>query len=171
MKSASSPKKRTQQKSFTSKKMVLKSDKPITTLTSPKKNPIFLKKAKKVSKIAVKKLLLSPYFQKITKVSAIMFFGCFALYGVYTFIGTSFANEVVISKSEIISRVGKLTALPENEEPDDVVRVQDANALKKQNDFYKDAEEGDYVIIYKRMAVLYDLRNNTIVAVRKTSGE
>ncbi len=87
-------------------------------------------------------------------------------YGLYHLVGRTFANEVVISKSEIVSRVSKLTALPPYD-PDDVVRVEDENNLRKQNAFYRDIKEGDYIIMYKDMAVIYDLRNNTIVAMRK----
>jgi hypothetical protein len=90
-----------------------------------------------------------------------------SLYGVYNLVSKTFANEVVISKSEIVSRVSKLTPLPEGS-PRDVVRVEDENNLKKQNEFYKDVKEGDYVLMYKDMAIIYDLRNNSIVAMRRT---
>ena len=81
-------------------------------------------------------------------------------------IGKSFANEVVISKSEIVSRVSKLTSLPMGE-PSDIVRVQDPEDLKKQNAFYKDIEEGDYILIYPTLAVIYNLRSNQVVAVKQ----
>jgi hypothetical protein len=47
--------------------------------------------------------------------------------------------------------------------------VEDGVNLQKQNLFYKDVKEGDYILIYKDVAVVYDLRSNTIVAMRKTS--
>lgn len=85
----------------------------------------------------------------------------------YVYISKSFANEVVISQSEIISRVSLLTTLPP-EEPYEIVRVQDEEALRKQNSFYQEVKEGDYILVYKHMAVIYDLRNNVLVAIKKT---
>ena len=90
-----------------------------------------------------------------------------ALYGAYAFIGNTFANDIIVSKSEILTRVGKHTDLPSNE-PEAVVRVQDPNTLKKQNSFYENVKEGDYIIIYPKMAVIYDLRNDSIIALKRT---
>jgi hypothetical protein len=88
------------------------------------------------------------------------------LYGSYIYIGKTFANEVIVSQSEIIARVAKLTSLPQ-EDPYEIVRVQDQDDLRKQNPFYKDVKEGDYIIMYKNAAIIYDLRNNAIVAMKR----
>ncbi len=147
----------------TQKRLVTKkvNKKPLNSLSS---------RLEKQSKIALRSTLLSPLFQKSVKIVAITIFISTTLYGVYQLIGKTFANEVVISKSEIVSRVAKLTPLP-TEPPYDVVRVEDETDLKKQNEFYKDVKEGDYILMYKEMAIIYDLRSNSIVATRKMSKE
>ena len=122
---------------------------------------------KRYGKQTLRDLLLSKTFSNSFKV----FIGCLivgsALYGAYAFIGNTFANDVVVSKSEILSRVAKHAELPSGD-PDAVVRVQDAGTLKKQNDFYANVKEGDYVVMYPQLAVIYDLRNDSIVALKRT---
>lgn len=120
---------------------------------------------KKFSKRATRSILLSSPFQYSVKALGVGVIVASSLYGVYHFAGKTFANEVIISKSEIVSRVSKLAPVPE-EPPYDVVRVEDGVNLQKQNPFYKDVKEGDYILIYKDMAIVYDLRSNAIVAMR-----
>mgnify|MGYP000905387328 CR=1 FL=1 len=127
-----------------------------------------LRKYKRYAKQGVKSMLLSPLFHSSFKVLTGLLLTSSLLYGSYVYVGKTFANEVVISQSEIISRVSKLTTLPD-EEPSEIVRVQDKETLRKQNDFYKDIEEGDYILMYKDMAVIYDLRGNRIVAIKRTN--
>lgn len=91
-----------------------------------------------------------------------------ALYGAYALIGNSVANDVVVSKSEIVARVGKHIELPAGD-PEAVVRVQDAETLQKQAPLYENVKEGDYILIYPSLAVVYDLRNDRIVALKSTS--
>ncbi|MFA5132322.1 MAG: hypothetical protein WC444_03290 [Candidatus Paceibacterota bacterium] len=122
---------------------------------------------KRYGKQTLRDLLLSKTFGKSFKVLLGLMITGSALYGAYAFIGNTFANDVIVSKSEILLRVGKLTSLPQGE-PDAVVRVQDAETLKKQKDFFADVKVGDYVIMYPGMAIIYDLRNNSIVALKRT---
>ncbi len=116
--------------------------------------------------MTLRSILLSHTFHKAAKLVVIGLMLGGASYGAYSFIGTTFAKEVVISKSEILSRIGKLTAIP-SEEPYNIVRVQDGEDLKKQNEFYKDIKEGDYIVIYHDLAIIYDLRNDVIVATKR----
>lgn len=134
-------------------------------ITSP-----YFKKIKRYTKQGIKSLLLSRAFHSSFKIFswAIISFGL--VYVSYFFISKTFANEVVVSQSEIVARVAKLTPLP-NEEPYEIVRVQDETDLRKQNSFYKDVKEGDYIIMYKNVAVIYDLRANAVVAVKYVEGE
>jgi hypothetical protein len=90
-----------------------------------------------------------------------------ALYGAYALIGNTLANDVVVSKSEILARVAKLTPLP-TISPDAVVRVQDSATLKKQNSFYENVKEGDYIVMYPGLAIIYDLRNDSVVALKRS---
>lgn len=133
---------------------------------SAKNNVSYGKKIRRFAKQGVKSMLLSKAFHATFKVSVGILVSSGLVYGSYLFIGKTFANEVVVSQSEIVARVAKLTTLPQ-ESPYEIVRVQDEEDLKKQNAFYKDIKEGDYILIYKDMAVIYDLRANTIVAMKK----
>lgn len=141
--------------------------KKIPSKTSKKIASPYSKKFKRYAKQGVKSLLLSPTFHSAFKILSVAFVSFGLLYASYFFIGKTFANEVVVSQSEIIARVSKLTLLP-SETPYEVVRVQDETDLRKQNPFYKDIKEGDYILIYRDLAVIYDLRDNTIVGIKRT---
>lgn len=126
------------------------------------------KSIKRNSKIALRSMLLSRTFHTTFKVLVGVMVSAGLFYGSYIAIGKTFANEVVISKSEIVSRVQKLTSLvPMDQDPYDIVRVQDPEDLKKQNEFYKDVEEGDYILMYPNIAVIYNLRNNKIAGIKQ----
>jgi hypothetical protein len=157
-----SPSQVVKKKSKSSPKDVRKS-KP--SATKKVKSPYF-KRIKRSVKQGAKAVLLSPVFHSAFRVIATVFVSSLLIYSSYFFIGKTFANEVVISQSEIIARVGVLTSLPQ-EAPYEIVRVQDEEALRKQNLFYKDINEGDYILIYKNLAVIYDLRNNTIKGIKR----
>ena len=122
---------------------------------------------KRRSKQALRGMLLSKLFHTGFKivVGVLLFSG--VSYGLYSYYNPTLKNDVVVSKSEIVDRVSKLTTIPEGE-PDAVVRVQDPDTLKKQNIFYTNVKEGDYIVMYPKMAVIYDLRNNSIVAEKRT---
>ena len=159
-----------QSKSKTSTKVPTRKESVTRKVVSSKKTSPVLKKVKRYSKEKLRSLLLSPTFHVAFKVFFGLLISSGLFYGSYLVIGRSFANEVVISKSEIISRVGKLTPLPK-EEPYDIVRVQDPDYLKKQNLFYKDIEEGDYILMYPNLAVIYNLRSNRVVGVKQGGEE
>ena len=139
-------------------------------VTAKKSSALHGKKIKRYTKQAVKTVLLSPTFHSAFKIMSVAVISVALLYASYFFIGKTFANEVVVSQSEIVARVSQLTELPK-EAPYDVVRVQDGNALRTQNPFYKDIKEGDYILIYKDLAVIYDLRNNAIIGIKRTGGK
>ena len=120
---------------------------------------------KRLGKKTLREILLSKTFHTSFKVLIGFMVSFGTLYGAYSFIDTTFANDIVVSKSEILSRVGKSISLP-SEEPSAVVRVQDAESLKKQNKLYENVKEGDYIIIYPELAIVYDLRNNIILATK-----
>ena len=134
---------------------------PGNTLTSP-----YLKKMKRYLKQGAKSTLLSPVFHTTFKIGVLMIVVSGVMYASYHYIGRSFANEIIVSQSEIIARASKLTALPQ-ENPEEIVRVQDPETLRKQNSFYKDVKEGDYILMYTNLAVIFDLRNNSIIAVKR----
>jgi hypothetical protein len=63
----------------------------------------------------------------------------------------------------IVRKVGKLMVLPVGQ-PQMVV-VQDANQIKAQQLFFKNAENGDIVLVYADTAILYSPTRNKIINV------
>lgn len=66
--------------------------------------------------------------------------------------------------SKVLKEVGKLYALPKDEEPV-IGYVSDKEALKKQYDFFSQAENGDITLIYQqaKLAILYRPQSKQIV--------
>jgi hypothetical protein len=122
---------------------------------------------KRYGKQTLRDLLLSKTFHTSFKIFLGLMISSSALYGAYALIGNTLANDIVVSKSEILMRVAKHTELPKGN-PEAVVRVQDAESLKKQNDFYSNVKEGDYIVMYQDLAIIYDLRNDSVVALKRT---
>jgi len=147
------------------KKTVQKSTVLVSKHKQKSQSP-YIRKIKRYAKQGVKSVLLSPVFHSSFKIITVAAIAGSMLYFSYIYIGKTFANEVIVSQSEIVARVSKLTSLP-SEEPYEIVRVQDEEDLRKQNPFYKDVKEGQYILIYKNMAVIYDLRNNVIVDIKR----
>lgn len=137
--------------------------------TRSKKN-LFFKKLLKRLLFAFSRLSESSLFKKILLgiVAVILFFfGC--VYAKSSFV-SYIENNITVSESEIIRRVKTHTAVP-NEDPLSMVRVQDADTLRAQNSFYKDVKEGDYVIVYSTEAIIYNLRDDKIVAEKTKTGQ
>jgi hypothetical protein len=66
--------------------------------------------------------------------------------------------------SELVSRISKFLVVPNNENPS-VVVIKDAAQLAAQQSFYKDAKDGDVLIVYSTRAIIYDIANNKLVNV------
>lgn len=128
-----------------------------------------LSRVKRYGKQTLRDILLSHTFHRGFKVILGLLITASAFYGAYALIGDSIASDVVVSESEILARVGKHTQLPEGK-PEAIVRVEDGEDLKTQAAFYRETnvKEGDYIIIYSTLAIVYDLRNDYIVALRST---
>lgn len=122
---------------------------------------------KRYLKQKLRDILLSKMFHKIVTFFVAASIVCSFFYGVYRYVNASLSNSVVVSKSEIIYRVSKLTNVPQGD-PTALVRVEDAESLKKQNSFYENVKSGDYVLIYPKVAIIYNLQNNSIVAIKKS---
>ena len=123
---------------------------------------------KRYGKRTLRDILLSKTFHSGFKILVGLAITGSAFYGAYAFIGTSISKDVVVSESEILTRVARHTELPEGK-PEAIVRVQDPETLQKQASLYEHVKEGDYIVIYPTVAVVYDLRNDRIVALKTTS--
>ena len=120
-------------------------------------------RVKRRSKKILKAVLLSKIFDKGFRFVIFVIVVLSTLYGVYAFLDNRVTSNVIVSESEIIKRVSKLTDLPK-EAPLSVARVEDAVDLQKQNAFYSNVKEGDYILAYKNTIVIYDLLNDVIVS-------
>ena len=120
-----------------------------------------LKALHKNIKLKSKKFLKSSLSSKSFNLGVKVFALACVLFGMSYFIYGEFVNNVVVSQSEIIRRVSKHVNLPETD-PLSVVRVDNAESLRSQNNFYKDINEGDYILAYRNIVVVYDLRNDKV---------
>lgn len=121
---------------------------------------------KRLGKKTLREILLSKVFHSSFKVFIGFLLVTGVFYSAYSFVNTTFVNDVVVSESEILSRVGKHISLPDGS-PSAVVRVQNGVELRKQNKLYENIKDGDYIIMYPDIAIVYDLRNNIIVATKE----
>jgi hypothetical protein len=78
------------------------------------------------------------------------------------------AQQEAIKKevAVLLAKVGKLIVLPTNEEPT-VATITDAASLKKEQQFYADAVDGNKVLVYMqaKKAIIYDEQKNLIINV------
>ena len=121
-----------------------------------KKSKVLSKKISKVSFSSCFNFIKINNYKPLFTIIVIAFVGFLLYRGV--------SNSVVVSQSEIIRRISKHVSLPESA-PLSVVRVDNAETLRVQNEFYKDINEGDYILAYRTMVVIYDLRNDKVVRI------
>jgi uncharacterized protein HemX len=82
---------------------------------------------------------------------------------------TSVEGQQEMAKQEVqklLEKVGKLIILPADEEPT-VATIADVDALKKEQSFYADAQNGNKVLIYMqaKKAIIYDEERNILINV------
>ena len=66
-----------------------------------------------------------------------------------------------LSNADVLTRVGSHIILPKGE-PKKIIRINNVDTLRIQNDFYKGIEEGDFIIIYDKRAYIYDSRHDIL---------
>lgn len=85
----------------------------------------------------------------------------------WLYIQTSRSSESQAKKdsNRVIAHVGELYALPTNEEPT-VAQIQDKSKLDNQA-FFKDAQNGDYLLVYKesKIALVYREKIHKLITV------
>lgn len=129
-----------------------------------------VKKNKEVAEVATKSIDLSKI---ILALALIISLGLLAsLYVKYlnlkkeiNYLQDPQAQQAKIEREtqELVAQVGKLMVLPEGEPT--VATVVDAEALAKEQEFFKDAKNGDKVLIYKDKAILFNVGESRIVNV------
>ena len=66
--------------------------------------------------------------------------------------------------TRLIDRVSKFLVLPEGEQPS-VAAISDVAALAERQPFYKDAKDGDILLVFSSKAIIYDAVNDKLVNV------
>jgi hypothetical protein len=94
--------------------------------------------------------------------SASVFILFIVLYGV---IKSNKSNAESITQDTVISQLSKNINLPEGG-PISVMRVSDAKSLSNQEDLYKNIKNGDYIIIFKSMVLVYDFDSRFIKDIK-----
>jgi LytR cell envelope-related transcriptional attenuator len=64
----------------------------------------------------------------------------------------------------VVARISKFMVVPEGERPS-VVVLKGTAELAQQQAFYKDAKDGDILIVYSSRAIIYDAKANKLVGV------
>lgn len=75
------------------------------------------------------------------------------------------AQKNVAETTEVIDSLGKILLLSADQEPT-VARVENPDTLKQSNpDFYKDIQQGDYLVLYPQRAIVYRKDINQIINI------
>ncbi len=77
--------------------------------------------------------------------------------------------DVPVSANQILDAVSKLMMLPDT--VPQIAEVQDAAKIKNTQEFFKDIQNGDSVIVYETMIIVYRPSSNIIVAVGNVSAK
>jgi hypothetical protein len=101
----------------------------------------------------------------IVAVLAIVMTGGFAS---YKFVQAKMHETSSFSDSYILQKAGKHFPLPDGA-PLSLVRVEDAKKLSEENPFYANVKEGDYIIAYAKLFVIYDAVHDEIKAVKESN--
>lgn len=65
----------------------------------------------------------------------------------------------------VLTKLDKILLTESDQEPT-VARIEDANVLREANsDFYKNAENGDYLVLYPQRAIIYREADNRVINV------
>lgn len=103
---------------------------------------------------------------KIVKTALISIFSIFILFSVIY--GLAISNKTraeSITQDVVLNDLSKQIILP-NETPVKIIRIQEVKNLIKQDSFYKDAENGDYIIVFEKMAIIYNFDKKLIKNVK-----
>ena len=109
-----------------------------------------------------RRISLFKLFRLIFIVSSSIFIIFILLYGI---IKSNKSKAESITQDTIISQLSKTINLPENNLIS-IMRVSDAKNLSNQNTLYKNVKNGDYIIAYKSMVLVYDFDSRFIKNIK-----
>ena len=78
---------------------------------------------------------------------------------------STFANEVVEEK-DVLIRLSHIISLPENEKYTIEIITNEEDLKKNEDTFYYKVSNGDYLIKYQNLFILYDFQNNFLKSVK-----
>lgn len=110
--------------------------------------------------------ILSRYFHKYFKVISLSFVVFLILIIVITsLINSSRSKAESITQETVLSELKKTISIPDYA-PTSIMRVSNAKELSSQDEFYKNIENGDYIIVYDNIALVYNFDKDYIKNVK-----
>ena len=116
-------------------------------------------------------IMIKPIFKKvksykfITILLVVIFFIVASLYLGEKKKVKNLKNIANVEIEEVVSMVGQLIILPEDLKPN-IATIENVDKLReKESNFYKNAEDGDKLLIYPDQVILYNPKRNIIVNV------
>ena len=110
-----------------------------------------------------RKRISSFKFLRLIFISSSSFFIIFIV--LYGLINSNKSNAESVTQETIISQLSKSIDLSDDELIS-VMRISDAKTLSNQDNLYKNVKNGDYIIIYKSMILVYDFDSSFIKNIR-----
>lgn len=85
----------------------------------------------------------------------------------YSYVRSTVLETSSFSDEYILEKVGKHMTVP-SEYPQSLVRVEDSETLKRELPFDAKVKNGDYIIVYPRLYIIYDAQHDTIVFTKES---
>lgn len=105
-------------------------------------------------------------FFKLTKMMFLSAFSVVIVFVViYGFIVSSKTNAESITQDTVLEQLSKQIILPEGDLAN-MMRVQDAKNLIKQDIFYANVDNGDYIIVFSNLVLIYDFDKKLIKNIK-----
>lgn len=83
----------------------------------------------------------------------------------YSVVNSNKSNAGSVTQDKIVSQLSKTINLPDDGLIS-IMRVSDAKNLSNQDNLYKNVKNGDYIVVYKSMILIYDFDSRFIKNIR-----
>lgn len=128
-------------------------EKDIDSIELPLDGNLYLKNKRRIS------------FAKLFRLILISTTSVFIIIFLLTSFVTLYLNKTkaeILTQDDVVSSLKKIIILPKDTDPISINRVSDAETLKKQDPFYENVDNGDYLIQYDKMSIIFDYQHNLI---------
>ena len=109
-----------------------------------------------------KRLSLSRIF-RFAFISVALVFAVGATF--YGIIMSNKTNAESITQEMVLERLGEHLVLPETE-PTKIMRVSEAKELATQDEFYETIKNGDYIIVYDNLSLIFNFDQKLIKKIK-----